>query len=261
MNQVQRYDATNAIEIADGIYHLGVQDEANSFANIPYLIVDGDEAVVIDPGSAYQPFFEVVLRKLKSVIDLNKIKAIIVQHQDPDLCAAVPLLEEYLANQYTIMAPLEAQVLLQHYGMKKRVTPLNDDDTFTFGDGRVLQFIMTPYCHFVGSMVTYDHKTKVLFSSDAFGGFSADNELYAGENYPIQLTTFLGEYLGSKHALEYALKRLEKLAQTHGIEMICPQHGCVIPKDQIETYLQAAHALEVGGQVDGLARKHGIQVD
>ncbi len=260
MAEKERYNPTQANLLAPGVYHLGVQDEKNSFANIPYLIIDGDEAVVIDPGSARPEFFNVVLNKIKGLIDPVKIKAMIVQHQDPDLCAALPLLEPLISPDYEILAPLEAQVLLQHYNTRKFVRPLNDGDTFTFGNNRTLVFAMTPYCHFVGSMVTYDVQTKVVFSSDAFGGFSADNELYAGENYPLQLSTFLGEYLGSKRALEYALKRLELLDRTHGINLICPQHGCVIPKNLIPAFIEAAHKLEVGGQVDGLAIKHGISL-
>jgi flavorubredoxin len=64
--------------VADGIFHLGVQDSTNSFANIPYLITSGEEAVLIDPGSAKPEFFEVVLKKIKGVIDIKKIKYMIV---------------------------------------------------------------------------------------------------------------------------------------------------------------------------------------
>ena len=157
-----------------------------------------------------------------------------------------------------VYAPLEAQVIIQHFGAKRRVNPLDDGDTLTFGEGRVLTFAMTPYCHFVGAMVTYDSQTKTLFSSDAFGGFSSENDLYANDNYPIQLATFLGEYLGAKRALEYALKRIEQLDAQHGIDLICPQHGCVIPKNKISEYLAIVHELEVGGQIDALAHKNGI---
>ncbi len=37
----QRYNNTDPIEVAPGIFHLGVQDEENSFSNVPYLVVDG----------------------------------------------------------------------------------------------------------------------------------------------------------------------------------------------------------------------------
>lgn len=257
----ERYNDKDPIEIASGIFHLGVQDVPNSFNNIPYLVVDGDDAVLIDPGSAKPEFYEVVLRKLKAVIDPGKIKHLVVQHQDPDLCASLPMIEKEMHPDVKIYAPLEAKVLLQHYNAASPLMPVDDDETITFGNGRTLQFIMTPYCHFVGSMVTYDKKTKTVFSSDAFGGFTGHSDLYAGSDYPLQLTMFLGHYLGSKRALEYTLKRIEKLDKESGVDLICPQHGCVIKKEQIATYLEAAHQLEVGGEIDALADKHGIVLE
>ncbi|MBI5185378.1 MAG: MBL fold metallo-hydrolase [Nitrospinae bacterium] len=254
----ESYNDKDAIEVAPGIFHLGVQDSNFSFSNIPYLIVDGDEAVLLDPGSAKPAFFEVILRKVKSVIDPKKIKHMIVQHQDPDLCAAMPLFEKLIHKDVEIHAPLEAQILVQHYGCVHDVTPVDEGETLSFGNGRTLVFAMTPYCHFIGSMVTYDIQTKTLFSSDAFGGFTGENDVYAGDFYPMQLTTFLGQYLGSKRALEYALKRIEQLDRSHGINLIAPQHGCLIKKEFIPAYLQAAHQLEVGGEIDRLAAKNGI---
>ena len=257
---MEMYNERDAVEIAPGVFHLGVQDEKFSFSNIPYLVVDGNEAVLIDPGSAKPGFYEVILRKIKSVIDPKKIRHMVVQHQDPDLCAAMPLLEKLAHKDVELRAPLEAQILVQHYGCAHDVQPVDDGDALIFGEGRTLRFAMTPYCHFVGSMVTYDEKTKVLFSSDAFGGFTGGNELYAGEYYPLQLSTFLGHYLGSKRALEYALKRLEQLNETHGIELIAPQHGCLIKKEFIPIYFQAAYNLDVGGEIDRLAAKNGIRI-
>ncbi len=257
----EMYDADKPIEVAKGVFHMGVQDKSNSFSNIPYLIVDGDEAAFIDPGSMRPEFFATVLRKVHAVINPRKIKHLIVQHQDPDLCAALPFYEKIVSLDVQISCPLEAKVLMQHYGTVTPITPLDDGDTITFGNGRTLVFAMIPYCHFIGNMVTYDVKTKTVFSSDAFGGFTGANNLYADKDYPVQLTAFLGQYLGSKMALEYALKRLEKLNKTHGIDLICPQHGCVIKKEQIPVYIEAAHALHVGGEVDALAAKHGITLD
>ena len=237
-----------------------MQDRNNSFANIPYLLVDGNEAVLIDPGSAKPEFFAVALKKVHQVVDPRKIKHMIVQHQDPDLCAALPLFEKIVSPDVKIWAPLEAQILVQHYGCVRAVLPIDDGDTLTFGNGRTLVFAAIPYCHFIGTMVTYDVKTKTVFSSDAFGGFTGRTALYADEDYPVQLSTFLGQYLGSKRALVYALKRLEALNASHGIDLICPQHGCVIPKDQIPKYIKAAYDLEVGGEIDSLMAKHKIDL-
>ncbi len=259
--QTQSYGQDEAIEIAPGVFHLGVRDTQNSWANVPYLVVEGDEALFIDPGSAKPEFYSSVLRKIHGVINPTKIKHMVVQHQDPDLCAALPLFEDIIHPDADILTPVESLLLVQHYGCRKPLKAVEDGESITIGGKRQLSFFMTPYAHFIGSMVTYDHETKSLFTSDAFGGFSTGDNLYADDSYPGHLTTFLGQYLGSKRALEYALKRVEQLLDGPGVDRFCPQHGCLIGKEQIPVYMQAAHALEVGDEIDRLAKKNGIVLE
>ncbi len=257
----QAYGKDEAIEVAPGVFHLGVRDEKNSWANVPYLVVEGDEGLLIDPGSARPEFFGSVMRKVHGVINPANIKCMVVQHQDPDLCAALPLFEDIIHPDAEILTPVESLLLVQHYGCKKPLRAVDDGESITLGGKRQLSFFMTPYAHFIGSMVTYDHSSKSLFTSDAFGGFTTGNNLYADDTYPEHLTTFLGQYLGSKRALEYALKRIEQLLDGPGVDRFCPQHGCMINTDQIPIYMQAAHGLEVGGEIDRLAKKNGITLD
>lgn len=256
----KNYDDVSPVELAPGVFHLGVQDKRNSWANIPYLVVEGDEAALIDPGSAKPEFYSVVLQKLHKAIDPKKVRYLIVQHQDPDLCAALPIFEQIVHPEVQILAPLEASILVPHYGCRTPITAVDDGDEITLGGSRTLSFSMVPYVHFVGTMVTYDQKTKTVFSSDAFGGFTTSSEIYATEDYPELLGTFLGQYLGSPRALEYAVKRLKQVRDTAGIDRLCPQHGCVIPKNAVSEFLEAALKLEVGGEVDRLAAKHSIEL-
>ncbi len=255
------YNDTDPIEIAPGVWHLGVKDQSNAWANVPYLVVDGDEGVLIDCGSAKPEFYSCVLRKVNQVMDPRGIKNLIVQHQDPDLCAALPLFEKVCHPEVRIHTPVESLLLVQHYGCDAPLVGVQDGDSLVFGQGRSLSFFMTPYAHFVGSMVTYDAESKSLFTSDAFGGFTIGDNLYANDEYPVHLSAFLGQYLGSKRALEYAVKRIGQLLEGPGVDRFCPQHGCVIPKDQIEIYVAAAQALEVGAEVDRLAKKNGIELE
>ncbi|NCQ59438.1 MAG: hypothetical protein GW913_02065 [Myxococcales bacterium] len=46
------YNTDGPVEIAPGVYHLGVADSEHGWANIPYLVVEGEHAALIDPGSA-----------------------------------------------------------------------------------------------------------------------------------------------------------------------------------------------------------------
>ncbi|MCA9299007.1 MAG: hypothetical protein KDA28_08070 [Phycisphaerales bacterium] len=258
---MQAYDDIHPFEVAPGVFHLGVKDEQNSWANIPYLVVEGDDAMVIDPGSARPEFYSTVVRKIHEVVDPRTIRHLVVQHQDPDLCAALPLLEQLASPEVRIYTPVESLLLVQHYGARAPLVGVEDGETIELGGSRPITFFMTPYAHFIGSMVTYDERTRTLFTSDAFGGFTTGDDVYAGPQYPEFLTMFLGQYLGSKRALEYALKRIEQLVAGPGVDRFCPQHGCVIEGELVPVYLQAAHALDVGHEVDRLAAKNGITLE
>lgn len=120
---------------------------------------------------------------------------------------------------------------------------VDDGDTLELSSGRKFIFITTPYVHFAGSMVTYDTKTKTLFSSDIFAAFSFNWTLYADENeyYIEAFKAFTEPYIGCKEPLLSALEKASKVP----IERICPQHGSVIDKD-IEKYILAAKNLDVG---------------
>ena len=255
------YDDENPVEIAPGVFHLGVGDDRKSWANVPYLITTDDEAVLIDPGSARPEFYSCVVRKVHQVLDPRKITMMVVQHQDPDLCAALPLFEKLVSPNLRIFTPAPAELLVQHYGLTAPLVGIEDGETITVGGTRQLSYLMTPYAHFVGAMFTYDHETQSLFTSDVFGGFTTGTNIAADESYPEYLSAFLGQYMGSKRALEYALKRIQQLIDGPGVARFCPQHGCVIPEDQISAYMAAASQLEVGRELDRLAQKNGITLE
>ncbi len=237
----ETYDETKAHKITEGIYWVGFADRDAGFSNNPYLLDDGTDVILLDPGSRAPEHYKLVREKVCSVTDPKRINYIITHHQDPDLCASIPLFEELIGPHVKIITPTRAAVFMKYYDAKSEVIPVEDGEALTLSSGRVLRFIHTPYVHFAGSMVTYDVKTKTIFSSDIFGAFSIDWNLYANEYYLEAFRAFTEPYLGSKAALDNALDKLETIE----IERICPQHGSVIDKD-IEKYIEAARELEVG---------------
>ena len=140
-----------------------------------------------------------------------------------------------------LVAQTRTALFMRYYDAKSEVISVEDGDEIELKSGRKLTFYTTPYVHFAGAMVTYDSKTKTVFSSDIFGAFSIDWSLYANEYYVEAFKAFTEPYIGSKDALQYAVNKLKTLE----IERICPQHGSVIDTD-IGKYVQAAEDMEVG---------------
>jgi len=236
------------VEVAKDIYWVGFHDKKSNLHCNPYLIVSGDEAVLIDGGS--RPDFAVVMMKiLQTGISPEQIKCLIYQHSDPDLCGSMPNMIDICKNpQLIVLSERNNNVFISYYiekGQRTRLCSIDDYEfEFTFG-GRTLQFFKTPYAHSAGSFATYDKQTGTLFSSDLFGSFSKRWDLYVelwdvcykcddykhcidGADYcPVRdIVEFHKQVMPSGKALRYAMDVFRKL----DISMIATQHGSIFSK-------------------------------
>ena len=71
----------HAIEIADRFWWVGHAQVDVIFQCHVYLIEQGDQSVLLDPGSV--PTFRHTLRKIEEIIPFNHIRYFICPHQDP----------------------------------------------------------------------------------------------------------------------------------------------------------------------------------
>ena len=233
-------DYSRAIEIDDGIYWLGWTEENSAFRSNPYLIDDGEDVVLLEPGSV--PHFSIFYKKLESVVEPERVNYIFVSHQDPDLCTGIPLLEERLGKTFTILTHTRTTFLLPFYGIKSRYYAVDMHGwKLKLKSGRELKFIFMPYCHFPGMTIMYDTKSRILFSGDLFGGLSYNWSLYADEWYIEAMKAFHEHYMPSKEILRHNMSKLEKL----DIKMIAPQHGSIIRED-VQKYIEALKNLDCG---------------
>ncbi|MCY3413183.1 MAG: MBL fold metallo-hydrolase [Candidatus Heimdallarchaeota archaeon] len=236
-------DPEKPIEIRPGVWWLGWPDYDAGFSNNPYLIVDGDDAILLDPGSRAEQHWAWVKKKVEAVISWDKITMIIVHHQDPDLVACIPLIEEIVGTEsFELVTTDRTGIFMPYYGIKTEVTFIDDGEVLELPSGRKLEFITSPYLHFPGAVTTYDHKEKILFSSDIFAGFSVDWKLYADELYLEAIKAFSQPYLPHKVHVENYLRKIERL----DISMIAPQHGSIIEGDLIGKAITTLRELEVG---------------
>lgn len=227
------------MELKKGIHWVGTNLQYEGLQCNPYLIIDGDEAVLVDPGSVLD--FEYVFKNITDIIPLEKIKYVILHHEDPDLCSSVPLFEKMGAD-FKIITHWRTHLLTNYYGIKSEYLFVDQSDfSFRFKSGRELKFIPTPYLHFAGAIATYDPLTKVLFSSDLFGSILSQWSLYADENYIESMKSFHEHYMPSNEILSSVMRIFLSME----IDMIAPQHGCII-KDNIKEHIIALRDLDCG---------------
>jgi len=243
MNDSMKYD--RPIRIADGIYWVGFYEQTTNFHCNPYLIIEGDKAVLIDGGS--RPDFAVVMMKiLQTGIDPKQISALVYHHPDPDLCGSMSNMIDICENQdLRILSETSNNIFITYYIEREKHHLLESIDkcgySYTF-NGRTLQFFKTPYCHSAGSFVTYDLKTKTLFSSDLFGSISKEWDLFIRLDdeciscidfdncvkrrlyCPLSdIVDFHKKIMPSEKALGHAMDVISHI----DIDIIAPQHGSV----------------------------------
>jgi signal transduction histidine kinase len=237
-----QHNFKDAIEIADSIYWVGMYLENDPFQCHPYFIKNGDESILIDPGSMLE--FNETVRKVKSIADLKSIKYIVLHHQDPDLAAAVPEIEKLIdRDDLLIVTHSRMSLLIKHYLVSSDYYEIdkNNNELIT-SSGFKLYFLTTPYCHSPGAFVSYEPKTKTLFSGDIFGGIEESWEFYADATYFLKAKQFHQEYMPSKDIFNYALNKIEKL----DINLIAPQHGSIIQKPYISNLIKDMKNLDCG---------------
>jgi flavorubredoxin len=239
---MKHLDYDNAIAITRDIHWIGFYDEQASLHCNPYLLIDEDDVILIDPGSI--PHFPVVMRKVMDLVNPSAINHIIAHHQDPDVCGNLPVVEDVInRNDLRVIAHTNTIRLIRHYGIRSYFYAVEQNDfRLTLKSGRVLEFLFTPFLHSPGAIATYDTKTRSLFTSDIFAAVSKNWSLFPTGDFLGPMDTFHQLYMPSNSVLRACMERLEKM----DIERILPQHGSVLEGKDVQIAIQHLKELPCG---------------
>ena len=230
------------VEIADRVWWVGHLLPDDVFQCHVYLVEHGDQSVLIDPGSVLT--FPSTVRKVEKVIPFDHIRYFLCSHQDPDIGAALPQVDQMVTRpDACLVTDWRSAALLKHYGTKLPFWLVDSHDWQLDLGGRVLDFLLTPYLHFAGAFVTFDSATGTLFSSDLFGGFTKEPRLFAEDvEYFEAIRPFHEHYMPSRDILGHTLRKLDRL----DLKLIAPQHGSIIPRHLIRPIVARLRDLECG---------------
>ncbi|MDA8125410.1 MAG: MBL fold metallo-hydrolase [Deltaproteobacteria bacterium] len=266
--QIPKQGYDRPVEIAERIYWVGFHDEETNFHCNPYLIVEDGRAAVIDAGS--RPDFPVVMLKIMQTgISPEQIAALIYQHPDPDLCGSMSNMVDLCASpDLEILSDPTNNIFLSYYleREKRRLLRSVDEYGLTFSvNGRVLQFFKTPFAHSAGSFVTYDPRTKTLFTSDLFGSLSQEWDLFLKldaecrrcsdtrrcqsrrPHCPLSdIMEFHKRVMPSEKSLQWAMNVISGL----DVQLIAPQHGSIVNRKE-----------DIDLLADRLANLKGVGID
>ena len=230
---------TETIEIHPGVHWLGAKHpELRVFDDLfptehgttynSYLIIGKEKNVLID--TVKVKFVDQFLDKVKSLIPLEKLDYIVVNHAEPDHSGSLSYLLEHCPN-VTVLTTQAAKNFVGnmiHKPFKSQV--VKDGDTVDLG-GRTLRFIMAPFLHWPDTMFTKLEEDNLLFSCDAFGAhYCATNSMFNDE---VEDFTSAREFYFDclmRPFKDKVLMAIDKI-RTDTIDMICPSHGPILRTD------------------------------
>jgi NADH oxidase (H2O-forming) len=187
-----------------------------------YFINAGKKAIV---EVAKEKFFDVFLKKLRSVTDPRELQYIILDHTEPDHSGSLRRLLE-IAPDATVVGSGNAIRYLEDIVNKPfRSLIVKDGDLLNLGN-KTLRFVSAPNLHWPDSIYTYIEEDKVLFTCDSFGAHYCTSAIFS-EMSPDYLGAFKYYFdVILKPFSRFMIKAIEKIRPLE-IDMICPGHGPV----------------------------------
>lgn len=246
-------DLNKAVEIAEDVYWVSERDPKTLLQLNSYLRIFRKDSkminLLVDPGAIEH--FPGISRKVSSVIkDISRVNMYSINHQDPD----VGMNSTFLAKmnpKSVCLCTEDTWRLVKFYEIPKNnyknvYSFDNKSVTISTDTSHVVEFVPTPYCHFVGAFALYDRKNRILFTGDLFGGLSPANnlDLFATEDHWEGMKTFHQIYMPSKKAIQNAIDNIRALNEPP--LMIVPQHGSILVGEIMEQFMNRLYHLDVG---------------
>ena len=223
------------------VYWLGTPEDS-AFRCNTYLITDGDEAIIVDPGGV--DVFDFVRRRVEQIIEPSHVSAQILCHQDPDVAGSMVRWLD-VNPEMKVITSTRTNILISHYGRDNYAFfNITETSTYTFGSGRSIRFIEAPFLHFPGAFTTYDETSGFLFSGDIWAAIDMDWKLVISDfhRHEFKMNLFHLDYMAGNVAARGFLDRLKGTE----VSAILPQHGSVISKAFVEDAFRYLSNLRCG---------------
>lgn len=227
------------MKITDNLYHIGVNDREitmfegqfaveNGMAYNSYLIID-EKIAVLD--TVDKNFGSEWLLNLKNVLGEKSPDYLIVHHMEPDHSANIDTFMNEFPDAKIVASAKAFTMIKQFFGTdySDRQIIVTDGDKLSLGEHE-LTFVTSPMVHWPEVIMSYESKTKTLFSADAFGKFGTTD---ADEEWDCEARRYYFGIVGKYGVQVQAL--FKKIAELD-ISRICPLHGPVLDSN-LEHYL------------------------
>ncbi|MGF1673567.1 MAG: MBL fold metallo-hydrolase, partial [Rivularia sp. (in: cyanobacteria)] len=131
------------------------------------FIIRGEKTALVD--TSHEKFRKLYFDTLNGLINPAEIDYLIISHTEPDHSGLVKDFLQLVPEVTVVGSKVAIQFLenLVHQPFKNQI--VKNGDRLDLGNGHELEFVIAPNLHWPDTIFTYDHKTQILFTCDAFG--------------------------------------------------------------------------------------------
>ena len=240
---------SNTFKITEDLFWVGALDpnlkifdiimETKFGTSYNSYLLRGSEGIALFE-TLKEKFFDEHLEKIRSVINLEDINYVVVNHTEPDHAGSVEKILEYAPNATVVGSNLAIKYLTEIINKPFKNKVVKDGETLSLGN-KTLKFISAPQLHWPDTMYTYVIEDETLITCDSFGAHYCDERVLKSaiedskeddyiEAYNYYFRMIMGPFK------PFVLKALDKIKDLD-LKFICPGHGLVLDNNNIEKYM------------------------
>lgn len=240
---------SNTFKITEDLFWVGALDpnlkifdiimETKFGTSYNSYLLRGSEGIALFE-TVKEKFFDEHLEKIRSVINLEDINYVVVNHTEPDHAGSVEKILEYAPNATVVGGNLAIKYLTEIINKPFKNKVVKDGETLSLGN-KTLKFISAPQLHWPDTMYTYVIEDETLITCDSFGAHYCDERVLKSaiedskeddyiEAYNYYFRMIMGPFK------PFVLKALDKIKDLD-LKFICPGHGLVLDNNNIEKYM------------------------
>ena len=240
---------SNTFKITEDLFWVGALDpnlkifdiimETKFGTSYNSYLLRGSEGIALFE-TVKEKFFDEHLEKIRSVINLEDINYVVVNHTEPDHAGSVEKILEYAPNATVVGSNLAIKYLTEIINKPFKNKVVKDGETLSLGN-KTLKFISAPQLHWPDTMYTYVIEDETLITCDSFGAHYCDERVLKSaiedskeddyiEAYNYYFRMIMGPFK------PFVLKALDKIKDLD-LKFICPGHGLVLDNNNIEKFM------------------------
>lgn len=237
----------HAVSVTDSIWWVGAIDwNLRDFHGFDtplgstynaYLVIGEREIALVD--TVKTPFVPEMLARVESVVPLDRVTLIVVNHVEPDHCSGLRAVSEACPNARIVASPGGVRGIAEFHGPDLEAAAVSPAEPADLG-GLTLEFLPMPMVHWPDSMFTYCPERACLMCNDAFGQHLASSERFADEvglDLAIEQTVVYFANILMPLRSQVAKAVAKVVEKGWALSFIAPSHGVIWRERDIPTVI------------------------